>query len=387
MKVLLIGSSFSAMPFLFALKRLGADVTVIGKYESDPCHNFVEHSIYEDYSNPEVLLEVCRTHGFDYIVPTCNDYSYVAGSAVADILGLPGFDSPKVTTILHTKDAFRAFCAEIGVPAPQILGEVTAEHGIDAVAAKLAGPALIKPVDSFSGRGVELVHHAEELRPAVARATAMSRTKRAVVENFVEGALHSHTAFIADGKIVWHDFVDEFCEVYRYQVDRSRYPTRLTAALRASVQESIARIVAALGLCDGLLHTQFIASEEAFWIIECMRRCPGDLYGHHFKFSFGYDYEAEFVAGFVGRQPAAPTADGARVAIERRVLSVDDPAAFFAVELQAEHANAIFVPLKESGQKLEAAPFDKAGILFLKGQTEAHPDHARSMASSMRFYR
>ena len=37
MNVLLVGSSYSAVPMLFDLKRRGATVTVAGKYEDDPC--------------------------------------------------------------------------------------------------------------------------------------------------------------------------------------------------------------------------------------------------------------------------------------------------------------------------------------------------------------
>lgn len=373
------------MPFLFCLRSIGADVTVIGKYEGDPCHSFVEKSIYEDYSDAEKLLSICRDNQFDYVVPSCNDYSYVAGSAVAYALGLPGFDNPEVTSILHTKDRFRQFCLEIGVPAPRIYGEIATQSDIEAVAAQLDGPALVKPVDSFSGRGVELIHAASELPEAVVRATAMSRSKRTVVERFVEGTLHSHTAFIADGRIIWHEFVDEFCEVYRYQVDRSAFPSGLASDMRAAVHRSMEQVVASLDLCDGLLHTQFIASNSEFWIIECMRRCPGDLYGHHFKFSFNYDYEAQYVAGFLGAKPQPPSSYEVRSRIERRVLSTSGPSAFFGIEMKSAAPTMVYVPLKDSGQKLEPAPFDKAGILFLKGDPEHGAEDIAAVQAGMMF--
>lgn len=367
MKILLIGSSFSAIPFLRELKNLGAHVSVIGKLPDDPCHSYADASIFEDYSNPVALLDVCKEYQFDYIVPTCNDYSYVSGSYVANILKLPGFDNPEVTEILHSKDNFRRFCADIGVPSPQILGEIDETTDFAAFADRIDGPVLVKPVDSFSGRGVELIKAGDELAIAFERAAAVSRSKKAVVEHYVEGALHSHTSLIAGGQIIWHDFVDEFCEVYRYQVDRSSYPSRLSDEIRRGVQDSMQNIVTSLGLTDGLLHTQFIASEDQFWIIECMRRCPGDLYGHHFKFSFGFDYEAQFVAAFVGRKPQAPSSGASGVAIERRVLSVDALSPFFGLEIEKGAPAMTYIPLKNSGLPLEAAPFDKAGILFLKG--------------------
>ena len=252
MKTLLIGSSFSAVPMLVDLKRRGASVTVIGKYKDDPCHLYADHSVFADYSDPEALLRVCRDYGFDYMVPSCNDYAYISASFVADKLGLPGFDKPEITATLHTKDKFRHFCQEIGVRVPKTYGEVSA--GQQNLSEEIQGSVLVKPVDSFSGRGVQRVYHGQDMPAAITVALSMSRDARAIVEEFVDGALHSHTAFIANGQVVWHDFVDEFCEVYPYQVDSSCYPSRLSPTLRSAVHESMEKIIAAPTLCC-LLYT------------------------------------------------------------------------------------------------------------------------------------
>lgn len=361
MKALLIGSSFSAMPFMRTLRRLGAHITVIGRHETDPCHHFADKSIYEDYSEPSRLLAACRSNNFDAIIPTCNDYSYVSASYVANILDLPGFDSPEITAILHTKDRFRRFCVDAGIPIPRVLGEFDSASDVNAA---VSGPVIVKPVDSFSGRGVEVVSDAADVEAAVDRALQHSRKGSAVVEEFVSGSLHSHTALISSKRIIWHDYVDEYCEVYPYQVDRSNYPSQLPAAVRHQVNACLQRIVEILGLSDGLLHTQFIATKSTFWIIECMRRCPGDLYGHHFKYALDFDYEAQYVAGFLGSTPTMPQSEHVNYSVERQVLSTARDEAFFGFELAGARHRTIYVPLKDSGGLLRAAPFDKAGILF-----------------------
>jgi phosphoribosylaminoimidazole carboxylase (NCAIR synthetase) len=364
MEVLLIGSSFSAVPMLQALKKRGANVTVIGKHEDDPCHAYADRSIFEDYSDSNTLLTVCQQNRFDYIVPTCNDYSYLAASDVAAELGFSGLDDQETTSIIHTKDHFRRFCARIGVPAPKTYGEVS--NGQRELMADLEGPALVKPVDSFSGRGVQVIYDAKELPGAVDRALAQSRRGNVVIEQFVDGALHSHTAFISSGRVIWHDFVDEFCEIYPYQVDRSAYPSSLSTEMRVNVNTCIEKIVSALNLCDGLLHTQFIASAADFWIIECMRRCPGDLYGHHFKLALDYDYESQYVAGFVGAVPKPPEMPTNSTSVGRQIISVDQEQAFFGISLDPGVRKMTYVPLKLSGEKLGPAPFDKAGIMFFQ---------------------
>lgn len=365
MKVLLVGSSFSAVPILFDLKKRGAYVAVIGKYENDPCHSYADQSFYEDYSDKKRLLAIFKDGEFDYIVPSCNDYAYLSCAYVANIVGLPGFDTPKLTEVFHFKDRFRSFCEKNAIPVPKIYGEVT--DSVTNIKKDIMGRVLVKPVDSFSGRGVQLVRSNDELPKAINEAFSMSRIKAAVIEEYVEGSLHSHTAFIHNGKIIWHDFVDEFCEVYPYQVDRSSYPTCLSTEICAAVNASIEKIVEILSPADGLLHTQFIASKTKYWIIETMRRCPGDLYGHQFKFAFGFDYEHEYVSSFVG---AIPTVNIKKdtIKIERRILSSAHPLSFAGIALKNETREMILIPLKESGQKLQAAPFDKVGIAFFKGE-------------------
>jgi formate-dependent phosphoribosylglycinamide formyltransferase (GAR transformylase) len=382
MRVLLVGSSFSAMPMLRALLNLGAIVTVVGRHRSDPCHSYGHYSEFIDYSDREALLSCCKKASYDYIVPTCNDYSYVSAAYVASQLGFPGFDSLDTTEILHTKDRFRRFCSAINIPAPVVFGEFESESNFNIGTRHTS--LIIKPVDSFSGRGIQVVPPETDIQAALQHAFRQSRKKRVVVEQFVEGTLHSHTAFVASGRIVWYDFVDEFCEVYAYQVDRSCYPSSLSSSVRAAVNASMQKIVSSLKLCDGLLHTQFVSAGNDYWIIECMRRCPGDLYGHHFKLTHDFDYETEYLSSFIGKSPCPPVKNDPLASVERQVLSTDRPTALFGISLPRSPDRFLYVPLKESGDPVGPAPFDKAGIVFLVGTVGgSHTrDHVRAKVES-----
>jgi formate-dependent phosphoribosylglycinamide formyltransferase (GAR transformylase) len=68
--VLLIGTSFSAVPIYSALKQLGCHVAVCGKVPSDPCHTFADESLDIDYSDRKQLLELVRKKKYQYIVPS-----------------------------------------------------------------------------------------------------------------------------------------------------------------------------------------------------------------------------------------------------------------------------------------------------------------------------
>ena len=112
---LLVGSSFSAIPLFFALKRRGLRVEVCGNLPGDPCHQYADASHAIDYSDREALLAVARGGRFDYLVPSCNDYAYLASTWVAAQLGFPGFDPVDMAMMMHTKHRFRAFAEAAGV--------------------------------------------------------------------------------------------------------------------------------------------------------------------------------------------------------------------------------------------------------------------------------
>lgn len=365
-RALLVGSSFSAVPVFCALKARGLHVSVCGNVLSDPCHQYADASFFVDYGDREVLLKVAQENRFDYLVPSCNDTAYMASTWVAEQCGFPGYDSMETASLMHTKGLFRRFTEEHALNAPRAV-RIGTDAAIDA--GSLQAPYLVKPVDSFSGRGVSLVRDTEGLAEAVARARASSRSVEVVVEEFIEGSLHSHSAFFAGGEIVADFFVDEFCTVYPYQVNCSNHPSRLGEGPRAVMHAEMRKLVRLAGLCDGLLHTQFIERDGEIWVIECMRRCPGDLYNKLVEFSTGAPYTDFYVRPFLGEALPPPCDFPPLKFMGRHTISVDAPTVAFSFSHDVPARDVRTVPLKNSGERLDPAPYDKLAILFAEFAT------------------
>lgn len=360
-RALLVGSSFSAAPIFFALKRHGLHVSVCGNAAEDPCHQYADASFYIDYSKPEALADVVKSNGFDYLVPTCNDYSYMSCAQVAAHRAFPGIDAHATALVLHTKDQFRAVSASLGLPVPRFISvkQWQADAGHD-----LLYPLLVKPTDSFSGRGMTKVFSENDLEAATGAAIASSRIGEAVLEEFVEGSLHSHSAFIEEQRIVGDFFVDEFCTTYPYQVNCSNHPSCLPESVRTAMRASINLLVKALKLRDGLLHTQFICKGERFWVIECMRRCPGDLYGTLVELSTGIDYADFFVRPFLGLSLPSLQTEICTKYVGRHTVSRKESLVGLSFSHRIPSQKVEIFPLKISGELIEKAPFDKLAILF-----------------------
>lgn len=368
-RVLLLGSSFSAMPLLMRLKRSGLRVEVCGAYRDDPCHRYADRSHFINYADKEALLTLCKKERFDFIVPSCNDYAYNAASYVSQNMGgHPGFDPYEITMTLHTKDRFRALTALLNLPAPQ--GVSLGPEDPHAKALSLRIPLLVKPIDSFSGKGISRVEKIEQLDAAIHQARSVSPTEKVVVEEFLEGELFSHSAFLCDGKIDADYFVREYCTVYPYQVDSSCIAYDLSPKIQEGMRKAVETLAAHLGLTDGLIHTQFLADGESFGMIEVMRRCPGDLYGSLIERATGFDYTGAYLSPFVAGRIERKNCGKIVRYVARHTVSVDRPTVFRSVEVAGECRDFNIVPLKNSGEPLKPAPADKAAIVFLEFGSE-----------------
>ena len=343
-KVLLIGSSYSALPILFYLKEKGYKVSVCGAYKDDPAHLYADENFYIDYSNKEDLLNLCKKEKFNYLVPSCNDYAYNSASYVANRLGFVGFDNYETTMLLHTKDKLRRFLVTNGFSSPKIYGDLK----------NIKYPILIKPVSQFSGRGIIKINSYEEIKK--------QKIDGFVIEEFIDGKLYSHSAFIENKRIKKDFFVREYCLTYEYQVDAS-YVINLDKKIVKNIRYEIEKLAQELNLADGLLHTQFLLKDNRFYIIETMRRCPGDLYSVLINKSTNQNYIQNYVNPFIG-QNIKFNKDKRIKYVIRHTISVKDTLNFKSLSFHIK--NFEFYPLKTSGDIAKKAPYDKIGIFFYK---------------------
>lgn len=367
MKAMLLGSSFSAVPILNYLSEKKIDVTVVGDNREDACHRIARSSIFLDYSDTDLIEAEWSKGQYDFLIPSCNDAAYDTGVSLASKYKVPGYDKKIVATQISNKYQFRSLCIGLGIPAPSVLASFSSlEPPRDVV---IKGKALIKPVDSFSGKGIVPVENYASAQK-IAASKALSKSRQVIIEEFVSGELHSHTAFIKNQTIVWEEFVDEFCEVNEYQVSSSSFPSNLHEKVRNSISSDITKIARFLQLTDGLIHTQFISNKSDYWLIESMRRCPGDLYGHQFRLSQNFDYAGNYTAPFI-EETFDLTARGSSLAVHRQVLSTNREIEFFGSRISNKFNNTLIIPVLSTGQYLNAAPNGKAGIIFSYQNSEA----------------
>ena len=354
---LLVDTNFAAGPIRSALLSAGYDVFVAGNRPDDGLARSNDRYIELDYSDPSKLEALVRQYQVGALIPGCNDLSYSVCCEVAHKVELPGFESPEVLNRLHKKDQFRELCESLSIPVPRTYPSVKE-------ALQAPGKLIVKPVDAYSGRGIQLLADlsTRTLTQALEEAATQSRSGKALIEDFVEGRLSSYSAFLVGGSVYKAFNVAEFGSVNPYVVDISYLmpSSEWEDSLRSDV-ESIAK---KLGIRSGLIHLQYISSADQYWLIEPTRRCPGDLYAELVTRATGFPYADAYIAPFIRQEPSHRLRTVEQAFTVRHTVASDRRGVFDRIEFLDSAYLSGWYALAETGDTLFPSPGGRVAVSF-----------------------
>jgi len=362
-KVLLVDTNFSSAPIYNYLVQSGHEVFVIGGNPNDFLAKSVKNYINFDYSNIDRTQEIIEKMKIDYIVPGCNDRSYYVCATLNEKGNYCGLDTVETTEIINNKHKFRTFAAQNGLPVPRVIEkELVCEKR----------PVIVKPVDAYSGRGMTILRKPEQttLQSAIDRAKEFSRAKTCIIEEYVEGQLYSHTAFIADGNIFSDFIVEEYGTANPFVVDTSRVIYDFPLNMLKRIREGIELLAKKLNFVDGLVHTQFIKSEDTFWLIEITRRCPGDLYSQLIELSTGFKYAETYAKPFVKQKFSFEKKTFMQSWLMRHTISQPTEGVLGAIRFNVPVLIEKMFPISVVGDIIKASPFSRIALVFLRSNSE-----------------
>lgn len=361
-KVLLVDTNFSSVPIYKELLAMGHEVHVVGGNPQDCLAKLSLNYWPINYADVKSLQALVDREGFDFIVPGCTDRSY---ESCTHLTGRewPGIDRPLASQTLNNKSLFKKWAQPRGLPVAQAQ---------DPAKTNLRWPLIVKPVDAFSGKGITILQRQDsgELALAIAHAQQASPSREYLIEDYVEGQLYSHSAFLRDHRVAQDFIVREDRTVNPFVVDTSCVITEFPQALLIRIRDCIETISRELELVDGLIHTQFVKQGDQFWLIELTRRCPGDLYSQLVELSTGFSYALAYALPFLGEFSLAAPAFPVRQHIMRHTVTVNTAGDLGHLHFRQPLWIERWLPLSTVGDKLKPSPASRVGILFCKAHDE-----------------
>lgn len=362
-KVLLIDTNLSSEPIYNFLVRSGFEVFVIGANSNDFLAKSVKNYINCDYSDVSRSRDVIDQKKIDHIVPGCNDLSYLVCAALNSEGDYSGLDSMETTDRINNKEQFRKLASRIGLPVPKLISPDNAED---------IWPVIVKPVDAYSGRGMTVLERGERnnLKEAILRAREFSRSKTCIIEEYIQGQLYSHSAFISDGTIGCDFIVEEHGTANPFVVDTSRVLYDFPSQMLTHIRECITLLAEKLNMVDGLVHTQFVANSKSLWLIEITRRCPGDLYSQLIELSTGFKYAETYARPFIREKLSIQDAPTKKSWIMRHTVSQPSEGIMGSIQFNIPVQLVRMIPLSVAGDRVKGSPFGRIALIFVQSDSE-----------------
>jgi len=377
-KVLLVDTNFSSAPIYQELITMGHEVHVAGGNPQDYLAKSSTNYWPINYADIQSLQSLVDKEKYDFVVPGCNDRSYESCTLLdGDVC--KGVDPYDISQTLNNKGLFKRWAQQAGFPVAQLQ---------DPKQTGLRWPLIVKPVDAYSGKGVTILKCPDEkgLASAIDLAKEASRSKDYLIEDFVEGQLYSHSAFLQAHRVQRDFVVREDGSVNPFVVDTSCVAWDFSFTVLSRIRECIEAISSQLGLVDGLIHTQFILKDDQFWLIELTRRCPGDLYSQLIELSSGFAYARNYAESFLNQKHSISTSKQTRQNILRHTVTVGTSCTFDHLHFEEPVWMERWVSLSLAGDSLKPSPASRVGIMFCKSSDDKELARLYDLALTRKLY-
>lgn len=298
-KLLIAGGGYADIPLVLSAKKLGYHVITSGNRPSDLGHLYSDEYYQADFSDKEVMHEIAEKLGIDAVCSCCNDFSALTSAYIAEKMSLPGHDDFKTAEIIHHKDKYREFALANGIDTPNALAFDNIKKACDGIS-RFTFPVIVKPVDLTGGKGISVAKNERETITGLKKAFDLSKAKRVVVEEYINGSRHGFSAFLYREKIYFYFSDNEHYYLNPYLVSAASTPSIVSENTEQKLCRDSEKIASVLKLKDGIFHIQFIMRRETPVIIEVCRRAPGDLYVKLVEHATGVDYSSWIVKSAMG---------------------------------------------------------------------------------------
>jgi biotin carboxylase len=287
-KIAILGASYLQLPLFLRAKEMGLETHCIAWSEGAVCKD------YSDYFHPisildkELVLEKCQEIGIDGITTIATDMAVPTICFVAEKLKLTS-NSYRSALISTNKWKMRNAFKKANCSIPNFVIADYSELNIEG----LNFPLIVKPIDRSGSRGITKVNSIDLLCEAIRYAIDESFSKKAIVEEYVEGNEVSvetiswngiHTILAITDKTTTN--APHFVELEHHQ------PSQLPIHIQEIIKAETLKCLDALEINFGASHSEFkITSNNDVYVIEVGGRMGGDFIGSHLvELSIGYDF-------------------------------------------------------------------------------------------------
>ena len=276
MKVLVLAGQAPQGALLQAFKKRGF-TTVLADWGANPVAKPCADIFYQASTlDVPAITEIAKKEKVDYIITACTDQALLTVAKVSEELGLPCYIDYRTALNVTNKQYMKQVFAEHDISSSRHVifgeGELT-----EASVAHMRYPMVVKPVDCNSSKGVKKAYNYGELETAFNAAWNMSRTKTAIIEEFVQGDELSVEVWVTDGKaeVLLVESLAKVAMDDRFVICGEKFPADVSESVMEKIRVTAQKIADAFGLKNSPMLIQMICDGKDVFVLEFSARTGG----------------------------------------------------------------------------------------------------------------
>lgn len=278
MKALVLCGGIPQIALLENLRQRGIVTVLADMNEAVGGRAFADVFYPVSVLDVEGVRDVAVKEKVDFIITVCADQVLSVVAQVSEMLGLPCYIDYKTAQNVSKKSYMKKIFRENNIPTSKY---VIMEHLDREKISHLNYPLIVKPVDSYSSRGVCKVDNESELESAFEKAVTISRTNSAVIEEFVIGDELTVDVYVENGHahVLCMSNLDKIGEDGKFVIHRTRYPADISAKVTKTIDNVAQKIADAFELKNTPMLIQMITDGNTVSVVEfCARTGGGDKF-------------------------------------------------------------------------------------------------------------
>ena len=192
-KALVLAGGIAQVALLNELKSRGYFTMLADMNPSCVAAKYADEFYQISAMDIEEIEDLVKEKSIDMVLTACADQILVAEVRVCEDLGLKTYIDSYTTDLVSNKHLMKDIFIKNEIPTSKY---VVLEEYDERTVSGLNFPVVVKPVDAYSARGVNRCNNLEELKANYTTAISFSRSKKVVVEEFVDGDEITVEAFI-----------------------------------------------------------------------------------------------------------------------------------------------------------------------------------------------
>lgn len=297
--VLVLGTNAGQVDLILYMKSIGWKVIGCSYRSGESGEHLCDVFEQVDIRNIDLLEDISKKYKVNLVYSVSSDIAMRSVVSLSERLGLPHYFNSEFIDLLDDKTSLREFLNGKNISVVNY-SEISKPEQTSAWS---SFPCVVKPVDGQGQRGVELVNSNSELNNAVKNSLFLSDSKRAIIEEYLDGVELSCNLMINNGNILLCALSERLVhEGLSIGIPRGHLiPARNVSKADLDLSDKLVRdIVSALSIQDGVLYFQMIITSSGPKIVEIAPRLDGCHMWRMIKYSHKVNLVELAVSGLIG---------------------------------------------------------------------------------------